>query len=131
MVGSDAILEWDYSADNETTDLEHIEWRVYNKTEEGYSLLLMEDPGDNEPIRAALPPEYEGRVERKGRATLVIKYISFKDSNRFKCILKGKAGIPDSWSIVHLVVTGTISFTFHPTVGIDLLHILPRNPGGR
>ena len=108
MVGSDAVLEWDYSTANETTDLERIEWRVYNKSEEGYSLLLKEDPDDNDPVRPTLPPEYEGRVERTGRATLVIKDISFKDTTRFKCYLKGKPGIPDSWSIVQLVVTGTI-----------------------
>ena len=107
MVGGHAVFEWDYSADNKTTDLEHIEWRVYNKTEEGYSFLLKEDPDDSDPVRPTLPQEYEGRVEKKGRATLVIKDISVKDSTRFKCILKGKPGIPDSWSIVQLVVIGT------------------------
>ena len=110
MKGSDAVFEWNYSVNNKAADLKFIRWSVYNKTEKAYYPLAVEYPNGSVLFNPNIPPAYIGRVEKKGRATLVIRKISFEDSTVFKCTLVGKNRITDKWNVVHLVVTGTVCF---------------------
>ena len=105
LKGSDAVFEWHYSADNSAADLKLTIWRVYNKTERNYYPLLVEFHNCAVLLNPNIPPSYEGRVQKIGQATLVIKRISFEDSTRFKCSLEGKQGILHE-SSSELVVTG-------------------------
>ena len=105
LKGSDAVFEWHYSADNNAADLKFIIWRVYNETERSYYPLVMEFHDGAVLLNPNIPPAYEGRVEKIGQATLVIKRISFEDSTRFKCSLEGKQGTLHE-SSTELHVTG-------------------------
>ena len=108
--GSDAALKWDYSAVNKEADLRRIKWSVYNKTEDDYYPLVVEYPNGTVKLNSAIPPEYDGRIKKEGRATFVIKGVSFEHSNRFKCTLEGKQGVAEIWSTTELVVTGAVCF---------------------
>ena len=90
MKGSDALFEWHYSADNKAADLKLVIWGVYSKTKRNYYPLVVEFHNGTVLLHPNIPPAYEGRVEKIGQATLVIKRISFEDSTRFKCSLEGK-----------------------------------------
>ncbi|KAJ7389606.1 otolith morphogenesis [Desmophyllum pertusum] len=78
--GSNAVLTWDYKVDNRTAELQFIIWKhcQYMGTE---------------------------RLKKEGRATLVIKDITFEDSTNYYCILRGETGA-SLVSIVELIVTG-------------------------
>ena len=110
MEGSDAALKWDYSAVNKEADLRRIKWSVYNKTENDYYPLAVEYPNGTVKLNSAIPPEYDGRIRKEGRATFVIKRVRIEPSNRFKCTLEGKQGIAKISNTTILVVTGAVCF---------------------
>lgn len=114
MQGSNAVLEWDYFAANKTTDLKHIVWSVYNHTDNRFYGLAAEFPNGNIQLNPNMPPEYAQRIYKTGRATLVIKNITFYDSTLFRCWLVGKLWVPDSWSTVHVIVTGSAPVLLNP-----------------
>ena len=87
-----------------------IKWSVYNKTEDDYYPLAVEYPNGTVKLNSAIPQEYDGRIKKEGRATFVIKGVSFEHSNRFKCTLEGKQGVAEISSTTELVVTGAVCF---------------------
>ena len=106
MKGSTATMKWDYNVEDKEAQLSYIIWRVRNKTSsEDYSLLFEDNKG-NVNISTQMPRMYVGRVEKIGRATLVIKNLTYEDTTRYICILDRKVG-QNLVSPVELVVTGT------------------------
>lgn len=106
MKGGNAFLKWDYKVDNREAELEFVIWRVRNKTASINYPLLYEDNKGNVIIGRNIPQIYVGRVEKIGRATLVIKNLTYEDTTRYICILRKTSGEePDS--SVELVITGT------------------------
>ena len=75
-----------------------------------YYPLAVEYPNGTVKRNSDIPPEYDGRIKKEGRATLVIKGVSFEHSNRFKCTLEGKQGVAEISSTTELVVTGAVCF---------------------
>ena len=108
MEGSIATMKWDYQVDNREAELRYIIWRVQNKTTSDMYPLLFEDNKGNVNISTQIPQMYVGRVEKIGRATLVIKNLTYEDATTYICFLDQKVG-QDHDSPVELVVTG-ISF---------------------
>ena len=106
MKGSTATMKWDYEVDDREVELKYIIWRVRNKTDYNFYPLLFEDNKGNVNISTKMPQVYVGRVEKTGRATLVIKNLTYEDTTRYICILDQKVG-HDVYSPVELVVTGT------------------------
>ena len=106
MKGSTATMKWDYKVDDREVKLKYIIWRVRNKTDYNFYPLLFEDNKGNVNISTKIPQVYVGRVEKIGRATLVIKNLTYEDTTRYTCILDQKVG-HDVYSPVELVVTGT------------------------
>ena len=106
MEGSIATMKWDYHVDNREAELEYIIWRVQNKTTSDIYPLLFEDYKGNVNISTQIPQMYVGRVEKIGRATLVIKNLTYEDATIYICFLDQKVG-QDYDSPVELVVTGT------------------------
>ena len=101
--GSNAVLTWDYK---ETDELQFIIWRVLNKTDGNIVSLLVENKTGYVLYTAnALSAYGTERLKKEGNATLVIKNITFEDSTKYRCILRGKTGATVE-SIVELVVTG-------------------------
>ena len=107
MKDSIATMKWDYEVDDREAELQYIIWSVRNETTSIISPLLFEDPKGNVNISTQIPQMYVGRVEKIGRATLVIKNLTYEDSTRYICTLDQKFG-QDSRSPVELVVTGTV-----------------------
>ena len=110
MKGSIATMKWDYQVGDREAELKYIIWRVRNKTTSVIYPLLFEDNKGNVNISTQIPQMYVGRVEKTGRATLVIKNLTYEDATRYICFLDKKIG-QDLDSHVELVVTGT-SFLF-------------------
>lgn len=110
MKGSIATMKWDYQVGDREAELKYIIWRVRNKTTSVIYPLLFEDNKGNVNISTQIPQMYVGRVEKTGRATLVIKNLTYEDATRYICFLDQKIG-QDLDSHVELVVTGT-SFLF-------------------
>ena len=106
MKGSTATMKWDYNVEDKEAQLNYIIWRVRNKTISDNYPLLFEDNKGNVNISAQIPRMYVGRVEKIGRATLVIKNLTYEDTTRYICILDPKVG-ENLDSPVELVVTGT------------------------
>ena len=106
MKGSTAKIKWDYNVDDRKTELNYIIWRVRNKTTSDSYSLLFEDKDGNVNISTQIPQMYVGRVEKIGRATLVIKNLTYEDTTRYICILDQAFG-QNLDSPVELVVTGT------------------------
>lgn len=99
--GTTVTLEWDYSADNKSEELQYIIWRA------GISTLMFENGTGYWKISGAIPSSYVGRVSKEGPAFLVIKRVTFADSGSYTCILEAKPGVTqDESSTVNLVVTG-------------------------
>ena len=105
MEGSIATMKWDYQVDNREAELKYIVWRVRNKTTFDFYPLLFEDNKGNVNISTQIPQMYVGRVEKIGRATLVIKNLTYEDATIYICFLDQKVG-QDHDSSVELVVTG-------------------------
>ena len=108
--GSDVVLKWDYA---EKSELQFIDWKVYNKTAGKYVFLRVEDENGtaaHNPAAPWPPAAYVGRIEREGRATIIIKNITIEDAANFKCTLTGKPGVGSIGSDILLVVTGTMAF---------------------
>ena len=105
--GSDAVFAWNY---NKTDSLFRVMYEVRNKATGKTQVLRAEDENGIEMLDPRIPPPaYAGRLEKRGKATLVVKGITFEDSTVFWCVLIGKPGFPrDSVSIVYLVVTGDL-----------------------
>jgi len=104
--GSDAVFAWNY---DKTDSLFRVMYEVKNKATGKYQVLRAEDENGIEmPDPRIPPPAYAGRLEKRGKATLVVKGITFEDSTVFWCTLIGKPGFRDSGSMVNLVVTGDL-----------------------
>lgn len=73
----------------------------------------------------SFPPAYDGRVEKKGQATLVVKNVQFEDSTKYVCFLDGKAPTPDAESTVNLIVTGKL----FPLLGDVIFIVHYKNDG--
>ena len=106
MKGNIATMKWDYEVDDKQAELSYIIWSVQNESTSIISSLLFENPKGNVNISTRIPQMYVGRVEKIGRATLVIKNLTYEDSTRYFCTLDQKFG-QDPRSHVELVVTGT------------------------
>ena len=102
--GRNAVFEWDY---NDTPEL-IIVWSVFNETVAKFQTLILEVENKVVILNPAMSPVYKGRVEKTGRATLVIKNVRSVDSTIFRCILIGKTSTITS--SVQLVVTGTVHY---------------------
>ena len=99
-------MKWDYKVDDRDAELKYIIWRVQNKTTSEFFTLLFENNKGNVNISTQIPQMFEGRVEKIGRATLVIKNLTYEDTTRYICIIDQKFG-QNINSPVELVVTGT------------------------
>ena len=100
-IGSDANLVWDY-----TDPHNEIQFIVYSVVLDNKfaKLILNDSQGVRE--NPNIPSLYKGRVEIKGRATLVIKNINPRDNSKFKCEMR--AGSPGTVeSAIQLIVAGT------------------------
>ena len=105
--GSNAVLTWDYKVDDRAAELKFIIWKVYNKTEgEAVTLFVEYKDGIAQYSNKALSAYGTERLKKEGRATIVIKDITFEDSTNYRCILKGESGIAGAESVVELIVTG-------------------------
>ena len=101
-------MKWDYRVDDKAAEFEYIIWRVQNRTNPSVSYnMIYEDSQGNVNISSQMPLMYVGRVEKIGRATLVIKKLIFEDMATYFCKLDRKFGV-DTENDVQLVVTGTI-----------------------
>ena len=99
--GSDANLVWDYADPH--NEIEFIAYSVVVDTQ-FVTMILNDSQGVRE--NPNIPSLYKGRVEIKGRATLVIKNINPKDNNRFMCEMRaGSSGTVKS--VIQLIVAGT------------------------
>ena len=56
-----------------------------------------------------MPTEFRERVFKKGKATSVLKNVTFEDTINVRCKLEDKSGNTED-SIISLVVTGMITF---------------------
>ncbi|KAJ7326571.1 hypothetical protein OS493_027525 [Desmophyllum pertusum] len=103
--GSNVALTWDYKVDK-IGELEYIIWRVYNKTEMKTRNLIVEYKkfGYVRYTNYTLSAYGTERLKKEGRATLVIKDITFEDSTNYRCILSGENATAES--LVELIVTG-------------------------
>ena len=109
MKDSIATMKWDYEVHDREAELNFIIWSIQNESTSIISSLLFEDPKGNVNISTNIPQMYVGRVEKIGRATLVIKNLTYEDSTTYICTLDQKFG-QDPRSPVELVVTGTVFF---------------------
>ena len=105
MKGSIATIKWDYKVDR-TAELNYIVWRVKILADARIYPLLFEDNKGRVNISTRIPQMYVGRVEKTGRATLVIKGLTYEDTTRYVCTLDPRVGY-DVESTVDLFVTGT------------------------
>ena len=99
--GSDANLVWDYADPH--NEIEFIAYSVVVDTQ-FVTVILNDSQGVRE--NPNIPSLYKGRVEIKGRATLVIKNINPRDNSKFKCEMRaGSSGTVES--VIQLIVAGT------------------------
>lgn len=104
--GNTANLTWSYTVDNRTAELKRIIWRMFNKTDRSYVLLLLEEKDGTVKYNPIAPPAYgKERITKEGQASLVIKNITFKDSTTFECTLDLEKAA-DLQNSVELIVTG-------------------------
>ena len=107
MKGSNATITWDYTVDNREAELRYIIWSVRNKTTDFPHPMLFENSKGTVNISTKIPQMYVGRVEKIGRATLVIKNLIYEDSATYECKLDQRFG-EDHYSPVQLVITGKV-----------------------
>lgn len=107
MKGSVATMKWDYKVDR-AADLNYIIWRVQILADSRikYYPLLFEDNKGRVNTSSRIPQMYVGRVEKTGRATLVIKGLTYEDATKYMCALATVVGY-EVRSTVDLLVTGT------------------------
>lgn len=105
MKGSIATMKWDYKVDR-AAGLNYIVWRVQILADNRIYPLLVEDNKGRVKISTRIPQMYVGRVEKTGRATLVIKGLTYEDTTRYMCALDPRVGY-EVRSTVDLFVTGT------------------------
>lgn len=111
LQGKDAVLEWKYSVDDRANEFQFVSWTLINGSQRG--LLLYENATGYVTYGSKFPAFVE-RVNRTGQATLVIKNMTFKDSDiLILCSLIHQSGDQDD-SSVKFVVTGQSSV--HPQV---------------
>ena len=108
MKGSSAIMRWDYKVDDGGAKLKYIIWSVQDKTTSRFYTILFEDNKGNVNISTQIPQGYVGRVEKTGRATFVIRNLTYEDSGKYKLTLDQTFG-EDPDSRVQVAVTGTAS----------------------
>ena len=112
--GTNATLVWDYSVDNQQTELQGIIWSVVPKGQSNAVPMLVKE-GDADAVpHPNIPSSYKGRVYVEGRATLVIVNITLQDKTQFYCTLRPKRGSGCSMvnSDITLSVTG-MNYHFH------------------
>lgn len=105
MVGSDAVMVWDYSVKNKTAELDDIVWSAFSRTLSRDWKLLQELNDGTLRYNTNMPPEYQDRVFKKDNATLVLKNLTLNDTTTFSCKITGKDGTSDE-NMIQLVVTG-------------------------
>ena len=107
--GSNATLVWDYSVDNQQTELQGVIWSVLLKGQSNVVPMLVKEGDADAFPHPNIPSSYKGRVYIKGRATLVIVNITLQDKTQFHCTLspKGGSGLSIVNSYITLSVTGT------------------------
>jgi len=115
MAGTDAILEWDYSVDNKTAEFGETSWWAYSRTAAKTVKLMLESGDGILKYNPAMPTEFRERVFKKGKATFVLKSVTFEDTIKVRCKLEDKSGNTED-SIISLVVTGP-AFV-HPAVQV-------------
>ena len=98
--GSDANLVWDY-----TDPHNNIQSTLYSVLVNGAFFEMMVNDSRGVQEHPNMPLSYKGRVEIKGRATLVIKNIHPGDNTKFRCNLFGSF-IYKVESTVQLIVAG-------------------------
>ena len=98
--GSDANLVWDYADPHNEIEFIGYSVMVDNKF---VRVILNDSQGVRE--NPNIPSLYKGRVEIKGRATLVIKNINPRDNSKFKCEMRAGSGTVES--AIQLIVAGT------------------------
>ena len=119
--GGTIVFKWDYSADNRTTELQEIVWKVLHTDGRTYPLLIEDSAGKVE-VSRRIPQAYKNRVEIIDRATLVVKNASFDDSTKFTFVLEGILGVASSKeSAIDLFVTGTCNIPFFSLTTADLV----------
>ena len=112
-------MRWDYKVDGGGAELKYIIWSVENKTTgRSYTILFEDIKKGTVNISTQIPQVYEGRVEKTGRATFVIKNLTYEDSAKYTLTLDQTFG-QDPGSLVELVITGTGFRLFY----IFMLHI--------
>ena len=110
--GDTAVLKWDYSAGNKTTELQEIVWRVLRTDGITYPLIIEDNKGKVK-LSRNIPQAYISRVEKKPPATLVVRNVTFNDSTEFSFTLEGVLGVAASkQSAIGLIVTGNTAHHF-------------------
>lgn len=104
MEGTDAIFEWNYKVDNRVAEFDLVIWRVIIGAENWP--LIFENEAGVVTVSTRIPSVYQGRVEKTGQATLLIRNVTFNDSLLFRCVLIQKSG-DEIGDTVKLTVTGT------------------------
>ena len=113
--GTNAKLAWNYSVDNQQSELEGIRFSVES---DGFKGILVLKNDGTVVTPPNIPAAYRGRVRTEGRASLVIEDINLQDNTQFSCTLVKKPGAgQDLGSIVQLIVTGM----YYPFVLIALI----------
>ncbi|XP_022796384.1 neurotrimin-like isoform X2 [Stylophora pistillata] len=103
-VGHNASLEWDYSIDDRKTELGSIIWSIFDTVQNREYPIIAEGPDGKRQFGTSFPQALRGRVNIKGRATLIISNVTVNDAAPFQCALRPKSGL-DQKSLVRLVVT--------------------------
>ena len=104
-----AVLKWNYTADDKTTELQEILWRVLHVDGVTYPLIIEDNKGKVK-LSRNIPQAYASRVEKKARATLLVRNVTFNDSTQFTFVLQGVLGVDSSkQSAIDLIVTGNIT----------------------
>ena len=99
-------MNWEY---DETDEVQFTDWRVFNDTEGRYRYIRVENENGTSlfnPLVPWVPAAFLERIKRKGRATIIIKNITFEYSALFRCTLSGKTGVASIDDTISLVVTG-------------------------
>ena len=112
--GTNASLVWDYSVDNQQSELQGITWSVLPKGQSSSVAMLVKIGNADAVPHPDIPSTYKGRVYIEGRATLVIVNVTLQDNTKFRCILSAKvgSGLSDMFDEITLSVTG-MNYHFH------------------
>ena len=91
--------------DDRAAEFQFVKFAAQNTTTFAYSTLMYER-ADGVVIKSSrMPPSYDGRVENRGQATLVITSAFYEDSTIYRCRLEANDGGYNE-SYIQLVVIG-------------------------